>query len=184
MVNHGNFATVWQGKYQESVVAVKVFPAGWKQKFTAEKEVYEQPLMKHAGIVHFLGSGRKPDGDSWFIVLQFAEYVRGNQSLLKILIFSRWSSHVCSSSQPSVSSLLSPSSQLYCFDSLMVHCLCCVFSEDLMIAFHVVPSVGGWIYCVLIAQCKQDCIMSFKYSSLAAVCHTTLSHTPIFALHT
>lgn len=84
MVNHGNFATVWQGKYQESVVAVKVFPAGWKQKFTAEKEVYELPLMKHAGIVHFLGSGRKPDGDNWFIVLEFVQYVRGNQSLLKM----------------------------------------------------------------------------------------------------
>ncbi|XP_070759231.1 anti-Muellerian hormone type-2 receptor-like [Enoplosus armatus] len=74
IVGHGCFATVWQGKYQGSVVAVKVFPAGWKQKFIAEKEVYELPLMKHAGIVHFLGTGRKPDGGSWLIVLQFAEY--------------------------------------------------------------------------------------------------------------
>ncbi|XP_074499010.1 anti-Muellerian hormone type-2 receptor-like isoform X2 [Sebastes fasciatus] len=73
IVGRGHFATVWQGKYQGSVVAVKVFPAGWKHQFTAEKEVYELPLMKHAGIVHFLGSERKPDGGSWLIVLQFAE---------------------------------------------------------------------------------------------------------------
>ncbi|TKS70627.1 Bone morphogenetic protein receptor type-2 [Collichthys lucidus] len=74
IVGHGRFATVWRGKYQGSTVAVKVFPAGWKQKFTAEKEVYELPLMKHAGIVNFLGTGRKPDGGSWLIVLQFAKY--------------------------------------------------------------------------------------------------------------
>ncbi|KAE8298370.1 TGF-beta receptor type-2 [Larimichthys crocea] len=75
IVGHGRFATVWRGKYQGSTVAVKVFPAGWKQKFTAEKEVYELPLMKHAGIVNFLGTGRKPDGGSWLIVLQFAKYL-------------------------------------------------------------------------------------------------------------
>uniref|UniRef100_A0A3Q3WFQ5 receptor protein serine/threonine kinase n=1 Tax=Mola mola TaxID=94237 RepID=A0A3Q3WFQ5_MOLML len=74
IVSHGNFATVWLGKYQESLVAVKVFPAGLKHKFTAEKEVFELPLMRHAGIIHFLGTGRKPDRDSWLIVLQFAEY--------------------------------------------------------------------------------------------------------------
>lgn len=77
-MSHGNFATVWQGKYQDSRVAVKVFPADWKHKFTAEKEVYELPLMKHTGIVDFLGAGRKPNTDSWLIVLQFAEYVSGN----------------------------------------------------------------------------------------------------------
>ena len=80
VVGHGHFAAVWQGKYQGSMVAVKVFPAGWKHKFTAEKEVYELPLMKHAGIVPFLGTGRKPDGGSCLIVLQFAEYVSGDQS--------------------------------------------------------------------------------------------------------
>lgn len=63
------------------MVAVKVFPAGWKHKFTAEKEVYELPLMKHAGIVPFLGTGREQSGVSGIIVLQFAEYVSGNQSL-------------------------------------------------------------------------------------------------------
>ncbi|XP_035517801.1 anti-Muellerian hormone type-2 receptor-like [Morone saxatilis] len=73
IMGHGRFATVWKGKYQGSIVAAKVFPAGWKHKFIAEKEVYELPLMKHAGIVHFLGTGRKPDVGSWLIVLEFAE---------------------------------------------------------------------------------------------------------------
>ncbi|XP_054473773.1 anti-Muellerian hormone type-2 receptor-like isoform X1 [Anoplopoma fimbria] len=73
IVGRGYFATVWQGKYKGSIVAVKVFPVGWKHNFTAEKEVYELPLMNHAGIVQFLGSGSKPDGGSLLIVLQYAE---------------------------------------------------------------------------------------------------------------
>uniref|UniRef100_UPI0037E73A5B bone morphogenetic protein receptor type-2-like n=1 Tax=Semicossyphus pulcher TaxID=241346 RepID=UPI0037E73A5B len=74
VVSRGHFASVWKGRYQGSVVAVKVLPAGWIETFTAEKKVYELPLMRHAGIVHFLGTGRKPDGGSWLIVLQLAEY--------------------------------------------------------------------------------------------------------------
>ncbi|KAK1901011.1 Bone morphogenetic protein receptor type-2 [Dissostichus eleginoides] len=74
IVGRGHFANVWQGKYKGSMVAVKVFPAGWKHSFIVEKEVYELPLMKHAGIVNFLGSGRTPDESSWLIVLQLAEY--------------------------------------------------------------------------------------------------------------
>lgn len=62
-------------------MAVKVFPAGWKLRFAAEKEVYELPLIGHSGIVHFLGTARKPHGDCWFIVLQFAENVSDNHSL-------------------------------------------------------------------------------------------------------
>uniref|UniRef100_A0A3Q1FLL1 receptor protein serine/threonine kinase n=1 Tax=Acanthochromis polyacanthus TaxID=80966 RepID=A0A3Q1FLL1_9TELE len=74
IVGQGHFATVFQGKYKGSVVAVKVLPPDWKVKFTTEKEIFELPLMTHAGIVHFLGTGRKPDDNSCFIVLQFAEY--------------------------------------------------------------------------------------------------------------
>ncbi|XP_059184454.1 anti-Muellerian hormone type-2 receptor-like [Centropristis striata] len=73
IVGYGHFATVWQGKCQGSLVAVKDFPAGRKHQFTAEKEVYELPLMEHDGIVHFLGTGKKLDGDSCLIVLQYAE---------------------------------------------------------------------------------------------------------------
>ncbi|XP_019952149.1 bone morphogenetic protein receptor type-2 [Paralichthys olivaceus] len=74
ILGRGYFATVWQGKYRGSTVAVKVFPAGWRQTFSTEKEVYELPLMKHAAILHFLGTGRKADDSSLHIVLQFAEY--------------------------------------------------------------------------------------------------------------
>ncbi|XP_017270513.1 bone morphogenetic protein receptor type-2 isoform X2 [Kryptolebias marmoratus] len=74
VVGRGRFATVFQGRHNKSVVAVKVYPAGCKHKFTTEKEIYELPLMKHSGIVQFLGTGRKPDDGSWIIVLQYAEY--------------------------------------------------------------------------------------------------------------
>ncbi|XP_074524936.1 bone morphogenetic protein receptor type-2-like [Halichoeres trimaculatus] len=74
IVSQGHFATVWKGNYQGSEVAVKVFPPGWTDKWTAEKEVYELPLMTHAGIVPFLGCGRKPEGGRLLMVLQFAEY--------------------------------------------------------------------------------------------------------------
>lgn len=64
-------------------MAVKVFPANWKHKFSAEKDIYELPLMRHGGIVHFLGTARKPRGDGWLIVLQLAENVSCEPSLSK-----------------------------------------------------------------------------------------------------
>lgn len=72
VVNKGNFATVWQGKYRGAQVAVKVFPDACKQKFTAEKKIFELPLMEHASIVHFLGSASS--GSEWLIGLEFAQY--------------------------------------------------------------------------------------------------------------
>ncbi|XP_077430541.1 anti-Muellerian hormone type-2 receptor-like isoform X2 [Vanacampus margaritifer] len=74
IVGRGHFATVWRGTYQGSVVAVKVFPAAAQHVFTSEKEIYGLPLMRHAGIIRFLGSGRRSEDDSWLLVLQFAEY--------------------------------------------------------------------------------------------------------------
>ncbi|KAM9310023.1 bone morphogenetic protein receptor type-2-like [Pholidichthys leucotaenia] len=73
IVGQGHFATVYQGKYKGSVVAVKFLPAGFKQQFITEKEVYELPLMKHHRIVHCLGTGKRPDDSSCFIVLQSAD---------------------------------------------------------------------------------------------------------------
>ncbi|XP_005950785.1 bone morphogenetic protein receptor type-2 [Haplochromis burtoni] len=74
IVGRGHFATVFQGTYQGSVVAVKFLPAAYEHNFNTEKEIYELLLSKHTSIVNFLGAGRKPDDKSWFIVLQFAEY--------------------------------------------------------------------------------------------------------------
>lgn len=75
IVGRGHFATVFQATYKGSAVAVKLLPEACKQIFTTEKEIYELPLLKHAGIVSFLGAGRKPDDRSCFIVLQFVECV-------------------------------------------------------------------------------------------------------------
>ncbi|XP_077384725.1 anti-Muellerian hormone type-2 receptor-like isoform X2 [Festucalex cinctus] len=74
IVARGHFATVWRGTYQGSVVAVKVFPAAAQHVFNSEKEVYGLPLMRHAGIIRFLGIGRRSEDDSWLLVMQFAEY--------------------------------------------------------------------------------------------------------------
>lgn len=85
VVSQGHFATVWRGNYQGSKVAVKVFPPCCDDKWTAEREVYELPLMKHAGIVPFLGCGKKPEGGSLLMVLQFAEHVSDNQTRARVV---------------------------------------------------------------------------------------------------
>ncbi|XP_069580818.1 anti-Muellerian hormone type-2 receptor-like [Brachyistius frenatus] len=74
IVGRGHFGTVFRGRLRGCVVAVKVFPAGWTQRFSSERQVYELPLMKHDAIVSFLGAGRKHADSSGFIVLQFAEH--------------------------------------------------------------------------------------------------------------
>ncbi|XP_035994523.1 bone morphogenetic protein receptor type-2 isoform X2 [Fundulus heteroclitus] len=74
VLGRGQFATVYQGNYGRSVVAVKVYPANWKHRYFKEKEVYELPMMKHERITEFLGTGRKADDGSLLIVLQYAEY--------------------------------------------------------------------------------------------------------------
>ncbi|KAJ3603254.1 hypothetical protein NHX12_030996 [Muraenolepis orangiensis] len=72
VVGRGHFATVWQGQYQGSAMAVKVFPARHKHEFSSEREVYELPLMEHSGIARFLGAGTSRDGGEWIMVLELA----------------------------------------------------------------------------------------------------------------
>ncbi|KAK7915567.1 hypothetical protein WMY93_011328 [Mugilogobius chulae] len=72
IVSKGIFATVWEGKYQDSCVAVKCIPMAWKHKFTTERDIYQLPLMAQAGIVQFLGSGSI--GTCEVLVLQYAKY--------------------------------------------------------------------------------------------------------------
>ncbi|XP_053346919.1 anti-Muellerian hormone type-2 receptor-like [Clarias gariepinus] len=66
----GSFASVWQGTFQGSLVAVKVFPTALKQEFTKEKDVYKLPLMMHSGIVRFLANGKM--GNEFVLVLELA----------------------------------------------------------------------------------------------------------------
>ncbi|XP_053723122.1 anti-Muellerian hormone type-2 receptor-like [Synchiropus splendidus] len=76
IVATGHFSAHWKGLYRGSTVAVKVFPPSRKHRFLREKEVYELPLMKHAAIAHFLGTGGKTgtDGTSWFVVLRSTDH--------------------------------------------------------------------------------------------------------------
>ncbi|KAF5894795.1 galactocerebrosidase isoform X1, partial [Clarias magur] len=66
----GSFASVWEGTFQGSSVAVKVFPTALKQEFTKEKDVYQLPLMMHSGIVRFLANGKI--GKEFVLVLELA----------------------------------------------------------------------------------------------------------------
>ncbi|XP_055077984.1 anti-Muellerian hormone type-2 receptor-like [Periophthalmus magnuspinnatus] len=68
----GTFAAVWKGSYQGSQVAVKLFPLTWRHKFTAEREIYQLPLMAQTGIVQFLGSGSIGPWEA--LVLQFVKH--------------------------------------------------------------------------------------------------------------
>ncbi|XP_038819523.1 bone morphogenetic protein receptor type-2-like [Salvelinus namaycush] len=72
IVGSGHFASVWQGSYQGTTVAVKVFPTWCRQEFTAEREVYGLPHLVHSGIAHFLGAGRKSDSGDCVLLLELA----------------------------------------------------------------------------------------------------------------
>ncbi|CDQ88013.1 unnamed protein product [Oncorhynchus mykiss] len=72
IVGSGHFASVWQGSYQGTTVAVKVFPTWCRQEFTVEREVYGLPHLVHAGIAHFLGAGRKSDSGDCVLLLELA----------------------------------------------------------------------------------------------------------------
>lgn len=75
IVGSGHFASVWQGSYQGTTVAVKVFPTWCRQEFTAEREVYGLPHLVHSGIAHFLGAGRKSDSGDCVLLLELATCV-------------------------------------------------------------------------------------------------------------
>lgn len=73
VVARGHFASVWQGMFQGSLVAVKVFPTALQKEFAKEKEVYKLPLMRNSGIVRFLGDGKL--GKEFVLVLELATQV-------------------------------------------------------------------------------------------------------------
>uniref|UniRef100_A0A4W4F505 Serine/threonine-protein kinase receptor n=1 Tax=Electrophorus electricus TaxID=8005 RepID=A0A4W4F505_ELEEL len=70
VVAYGHFACVWQGFFQGSLVALKVFPATLRQAFIKEKDVYLLHSMTHSGIAQFLGAGRM--GKEFVLVLELA----------------------------------------------------------------------------------------------------------------
>lgn len=73
VIGRGHFACVWRGLHQGCEVAMKVFPAGCKPNFTTEREVYELPLMVHAGIASFQGAGRL-EGGEMVLLLELAAF--------------------------------------------------------------------------------------------------------------
>ncbi|XP_053366145.1 anti-Muellerian hormone type-2 receptor-like [Clarias gariepinus] len=79
----GSFARVWQGTFQGSSVAVKVFPPALKQEFTKEKDVYKLPLMMHSGIVRFLANGKMEN--EFVLVLELATQGSLNVFLSRVM---------------------------------------------------------------------------------------------------
>nr|BBP93678.1 anti-Muellerian hormone type II receptor [Plecoglossus altivelis] len=73
VIGTGHFATVWRGCQQGAMVAVKRYLAGNEHSLTTEREVYELPLLVHAGIAVFLGAGRLKGGEM-VLVLELAAY--------------------------------------------------------------------------------------------------------------
>lgn len=53
----GRFGAVYRGLYHDTQVAVKIFPAGERQSWEKELEVYRLPQMKHPNILRFIGTG-------------------------------------------------------------------------------------------------------------------------------
>ncbi|KAL2091453.1 hypothetical protein ACEWY4_013716 [Coilia grayii] len=81
----GRFGLVWQGSYQEDVVALKVFPVKNHQEFIRERSIYALPLMVHAGIAHFFGAGRVLSGE-FVLALKLASHGSLNSYLSKTAI--------------------------------------------------------------------------------------------------
>ncbi|XP_018496315.2 activin receptor type-2A [Galendromus occidentalis] len=55
----GRFGAVYRGRVDDTQVAVKIFPAGERQSWEKELEVYRLPQMEHANILSFFGTGTK-----------------------------------------------------------------------------------------------------------------------------
>ncbi|KAJ8336409.1 hypothetical protein SKAU_G00376290 [Synaphobranchus kaupii] len=74
VLGQGHFASVWSGCLRGVPVAVKVFPASYKQEFLREKKVYSLALLDHAAVVHFLGAGSAWQNRDHFLVLELATH--------------------------------------------------------------------------------------------------------------
>lgn len=62
-------------------MAVKVFPKELQKEFAKEKHVYKLPLMRHSGIVRFLGAGKL--GKEFVLVLELATQVSSDMMINK-----------------------------------------------------------------------------------------------------
>nr|XP_005991518.2 PREDICTED: bone morphogenetic protein receptor type-2-like [Latimeria chalumnae] len=73
LVDSGTYAEVWQGSWQGSPVAVKVFPTSSVRHYVNERKLYSLPLLRHDNITRFLEAEERIEGDhkKYLLVLEF-----------------------------------------------------------------------------------------------------------------
>jgi len=59
VVGQGRYGTVWTGYLENQQVAVKVFPAAYKQYYYNERDIYCLPFMDHPSLLTYFGCSEK-----------------------------------------------------------------------------------------------------------------------------
>ncbi|XP_050405943.1 bone morphogenetic protein receptor type-2 [Patella vulgata] len=58
-VNRGRYSEVWKGLLNDQEVAVKIYPANYKQHYLNERSIYSLPFMEHENLLQFYGSDER-----------------------------------------------------------------------------------------------------------------------------
>lgn len=75
MIGQGKYGTVWKGMINEQSVAVKIFPAQYKQYFLNERDIYCLPLMQTQYLLEYYGCDERrtlEDNIEYLLVLSLA----------------------------------------------------------------------------------------------------------------
>ncbi|CAK9297197.1 unnamed protein product [Gordionus sp. m RMFG-2023] len=75
IVGHGRYGEVWEGKWRDESVAVKIFFTTEEASWFRETEIYQTSLMRHQNILGYIAADIKGTG-SWtqlFLITDFHE---------------------------------------------------------------------------------------------------------------